>query len=165
MANQIRVRPEKESLDVVLQLTGWLLLGVLLITALYFYLSLPDVVATHFNLKGEADAHGSKISLLLLPVFPILATIGMNWLIRYPYLFNYPVKITEENALRQYTLAIRLIRWLIVVINLLFFLILLSINQAAKTSANKYGAGIIVAATVLPFVPLAIYLIKSAGGK
>lgn len=165
MAKQIRVRPEKESLDIVLLLTGWLLLGVLFFTAICFYLSLPDVVATHFNLNGEADAHGSKISLLLLPVFPVLATIGMNWLIRYPHLFNYPVKITEENALRQYTLAIRLIRWLIVVINLLFFLILLAINQSAKTSANIYGPWIILAAMVLPFVPLVIYLIKSSGKK
>ncbi len=43
-----------------------------LLLTLFLYSSLPDQIAVHFNLSGEADQFGSKIVTLILGVLPLL---------------------------------------------------------------------------------------------
>jgi hypothetical protein len=49
----------------------------------------------------------------------------MTILNRYPYLFNYPIAINSENALRQYTNSTRMIRYLKLSVVTIFTLIVL----------------------------------------
>lgn len=36
--------------------------------ALYLYPTLPEIIPTHFNIKGEADGYGSRGTIFLLPL-------------------------------------------------------------------------------------------------
>lgn len=47
----------------------------------------------------------------MLPVTSAILFPGMSLVNRAPHIFNYPVRITSENALIQYTNAPRLIRY------------------------------------------------------
>ncbi len=125
--------------------------------------SLDSVVATHFNIKGEADAFGSKYSLLLIPLFAFVLTLGLTILNRFPHIFNFPVKITPENVERQYHLATRVIRWMQFSINLLFLLILHFVYRSAVGEKLMSGTSLFIvsASFVLPLLPLAIYLAKA----
>ena len=87
------------------------------------YNSLANTIPTHFGLKGEADGWGSKSVIFLLPVINILLFTGLTILNKYPHKFNYPVKVTEENAILLYNKGTRFLRILKVSVVLLFLLI------------------------------------------
>ena len=82
---------------------------LLLITASNYGL-LPDQVPNHFNWYGQPDSWTGRGSVWILPVVAFLLYGALTIINRFPYTFNYPVKITDENALRQYRIATRLIR-------------------------------------------------------
>lgn len=92
-------------------IAGWLLL---------LYPALPQVVPTHFDASGTADAWGDKSNVLLLvAVFPALS-LGIAWLSTKPRLFNYPVRLTTSNPQRVYREGERMLVWLLVPMAVLF---------------------------------------------
>lgn len=86
---------------------------------------LPESIPVHFNFAGQPDAWGARTDLLLLLGLSALFYVGLTWLTRHPQKLNYPWKITERNAARQYALASSFMRviklqtvWLFAVIAL-----------------------------------------------
>jgi uncharacterized membrane protein len=74
--------------------------------------ALPQIVPSHFDASGRPNAYGSKWWLLLLPTLAVIITAGFAILMRYPHLFNYPVRVTPENALRLYRSGRLLLLWM-----------------------------------------------------
>jgi uncharacterized membrane protein len=73
----------------------------------WHYEALPERVAVHFNMKGEADGWGGKGTLYVVPII-----FGFTWLllaVLSRYLpkehFNYPGKYSEEKSEALYPLA------------------------------------------------------------
>ena len=93
-----RLRPVIQTLGVV----GLLLSVGLVIQAMG---DLPDRIAIHFNLKGEADGWGSKHVLWIIPGIAILIWALLSILERYPHTFNYPIAVTADNSARLYSTA------------------------------------------------------------
>lgn len=97
-----------------LPFTGWenglevlSVMGVLF-TFILVYQSwgiLPDRIPTHFGFTGQPDAWGNKGNLFFLPIGTVAMYLFLTIVSRFPHTFNYPVKITEENAITQYLLA------------------------------------------------------------
>jgi uncharacterized membrane protein len=76
------------------------------------YPALPDRVATHYNLAGQADGWGPKFwTLVMAGVFAVLIE-GTSWLARRPQWFNYPCEITADRAQAAYREAERTMVWL-----------------------------------------------------
>jgi len=98
---------------------------------------LPSRIPAHFNGKGEIDRWGSKWELIILPAIGIVLYAGLAVLSRFPHVYNYPVRITEENAPRQYALARKMIGWL----NLEIVAIFLYIQRMSILSALEDGDG------------------------
>jgi uncharacterized membrane protein len=130
-----------------------------LIVALKAYFTLPETIPVHFNIKGEADGFGNKISILPLPIISIILFAGMTVLNRYPWIFNYPVKITPENVLKQYNSAVRLIRWLKLSLVVVFFLITTGMAYSAHEGSFSLGLWMLPLILVIVNLPLVIYLI------
>lgn len=82
----------------------------------YWYGQLPDTIPIHFGFGGEPDSYGHKATLWILPVVAAVCYSGLTVLARYPHTFNFPARITEVNAERQYANAVRMIRVLNVLI-------------------------------------------------
>ncbi len=112
------------TVDQILELAAGVALICLWGFAIYHYRSLPDTIPIHFNYKGEADNFGSKPTIWLLPGLGTGLFVMMTLVNRIPHQFNYATKITEANAVFQYTLAQRLIRYLKLIIMCLFTFIL-----------------------------------------
>lgn len=70
--------------------------------------ALPPVIPVHFGISGKPDGWGAKPTLWLFPALSAAIYVGLTVLSRFPHTFNYPVPITEENALQQYRLACEL---------------------------------------------------------
>ncbi|MBN2415572.1 DUF1648 domain-containing protein [bacterium] len=88
----------------------------LILSSLYYlnsiWQSLPARIPTHFNASGQADAWGGKESLLLLPVLTIVLYIILTVTGIFVEYGNTPVRITEENAERQYRVLLSMTVWL-----------------------------------------------------
>ncbi|NLP05361.1 DUF1648 domain-containing protein [Candidatus Fermentibacteria bacterium] len=72
----------------------------------------PEEVNTHFGPSGRPDGTGSKYSIIVLPAMALVMWITLGFLIRIPHKFNYAVRITPENAQRQYELGVSMMSWM-----------------------------------------------------
>lgn len=147
--------------DKLVDLLGWLILIALWAITIINYSSLPDTIPTHFNAAGEADGFGTKVSIIALPVIATLLFIGLTVLNRYPQSFNYPTTMTKDNALRQYTLATRMLRYLKLVLVLVFGGIEVMTIQNATGKGAGLGVWFLPLTLVLIFLPLIYFVVKS----
>ena len=60
-----------------------LLIGIPFIYAAYLYPSLPKIIPTHFNIKGEADGFGGKDSIYLGPSIMGIASLFTYFFLTY----------------------------------------------------------------------------------
>ena len=156
-----KITPIPTSTDKLVEALGWLILLVLWGWTITHYSSLPETIPTHFNAAGNADGFGSKVSLIALPVIATLLFIGLTVLNRYPHIFNYPTSITQDNALRQYTLATRILRYLKLVLVLVFGGIEFMTIQNATGKGAGLGVWFLPLTLVLVFLPLIYFVVKS----
>ncbi len=150
------IKPTPAIADYVLEGTSLWLLIAICAYAWLVYNSLPETIPTHFNIQGQVDGYGGKGSVFILPALAILMYTGLSILNRFPHIFNYPVAITSENALRQYTLATRLIRIIKTSVMVVFSLILI-----LTTRQNLFGihSGLLIPVIlILMFAPIVYYL-------
>jgi uncharacterized membrane protein len=106
--------------------TDWVFEGIgllgIILTVTYVianYSNLPDTLPSHYNLAGQPDGFGGKAILFGLLSIAIATYLIMTIGVRFPHMFNYPFKITDENAERQYknmSMMIRILKTLVVVI-------------------------------------------------
>ena len=156
-----RLRPHPTTSDLLVEFVGWGLLIGLWGYALGRYGALPERIPTHFNAAGEADAFGGKQSLWALPVVAAVLFVGLSVLNRFPHLFNYLQPITQENALRQYTIGTRLIRLLKLVLAGVFFALLHRTVQTAQGDTQGLGTGFLPLVLALVYLPLGYSVYRS----
>ena len=96
--------------DIVLELIAFLATLAQVALPVSFYDLLPDEIPRHYNAFGEPDAWAGKAIIWTLPAIGLFLYISLTILNRYPHIFNYPAKVTSENAARMYFSATRLIR-------------------------------------------------------
>jgi uncharacterized membrane protein len=103
---------------------SWVLLGVMIIVAFIFYQRLPEEIPRHFNAKGEVDAYGSKDLIWFLLGAFIFMNVMLYFTIQYPRFINFPVKVTPQNAQKQYYNVVDMTMILNVLINIIGLVIL-----------------------------------------
>ncbi|MDP1623848.1 MAG: DUF1648 domain-containing protein [Bacteroidales bacterium] len=160
-ANRPVIKPEMAPLDWLLEGAALLGLMVLFGFVIYHFQRLPETIPSHFNSAGQPDDYSSKSSIWMLPGVAIFVYVLLGLFMLIPNQFNYPVKINPANARRQYTMAIRLVRYLKAAIIWLFFYISsISVRVAAKEDS---GLGLWFLPIVLGgiFLPLIVYFIMA----
>jgi uncharacterized membrane protein len=160
MAMEQRPKPKIEltSADLVIEVAGWLMVALLWVATFWDYSGLPDQIPVHFGASGKADSFGNKTNLLMLPILGTVMYIGLTLLTRIPHVFNYPAKITPENALRQYTNAIRMIRVLKFIVVLVFTLIVLGTLRTVSGKSDGLGAWFLPLTILLFVIPFVFYI-------
>jgi len=86
----------------------------------------------------------------LLPCITVVMFTGLSIINYFPFTFNFPVNITEENAPRLYRHAMRSIRILNLLLVLLFFY--LTWQTIALAGGKSSGLGFL-------FLPVSIFVI------
>ncbi len=164
------IRPPRSAAE-----TFWLALAVIGLVALlaltaYWWPALPATIPTHYGLNGKPNAFGSKDSFLFLPVLLIIMTAGFALLARYPWIYNYPIVITAENAERQYQRGRMLLRAVNAVTALVFVAIQWQTTQMARGAATALlpsgDTSILIAAVLLiPIAAIALIVWWSASSQ
>ena len=125
METRPKIKLTLSPLDNKLELTSKIFLIVMWGLTLYTFLKLPTTIPTHFNASGQADGYGNKVTLIILPILATIIYLGLTQLNKFPHIFNYMTKITEDNAQKQYTIATRMYRFLKLSILVIFSSIIL----------------------------------------
>lgn len=148
--------------DTTAEVLSLFFLAATLIIVSAGYGSLPDSIPLHFNFSGQADSMGGKINIFILPVISFAMYLLLTLIQRVPHSFNYPVKITEENASFQYHLAVKMLRYLKLLIILEFGLITAGMVTGKYNSYLNpiYSTLVLLSCTA---VLITGYLIKAAG--
>jgi uncharacterized membrane protein len=164
-ADRPKIKPEFGPVDWLLE--GMALIGLLFFIGyfIYHYPHLPETIPGHFNAAGEVDGYSSKSSVWTLAGMAIFVYGLLTFLSFIPNRFNFLVKITPANALRQYTMATRLIRYLKLVIVLLFTYIFYSTVRSVGIGSDGTGIWFMPVFLCMVFVPVVIYSIISSRKK
>ena len=155
------VKPEMTPIDWMLEALALLALMILLGFVIYHYPKLPEIIPSHFNKAGMPDEYSSKSSFWFMPGIAIFVYTLMSLVALVPHQFNFPVKITLANALKQYTMALRFIRYLKAVIIWLFFYISFATIRVATSEVSGLGLWFLPVFLGFIFIPLVFYVIKS----
>ncbi len=148
--------------DKLLELLGWGAVISIWVIVLIYYPDLPDNIPTHYNGRGVVDAVGDKASIFTLPTVATLLFIGLTILHKFPHRYNYLVTITPDNARQQYTLATRMLRYLKLVIVIIFGLIERQTIRNALAETNGLGRWFLPFTLGLIFIPILYYAVKSS---
>ena len=160
MEKRPKIKLELTVIDKAIEIIGWFSIVVIWFFIIINYNKLPDIIPIHFNAYGEADNFGWKIDILTLPIIASILFVGLTLLNRYPYIFNYPTDITEENAQRQYTIATRMIRYLNLIIVLIFGYIAFTTIQNAKGQVDGLGIWFLPLSLGIVFIPMIYAIVK-----
>ena len=160
-----KIKVTLSSLDKTLESAGVVCLLFVWMLTIYALFKLPHTIPSHFNASGEADGTGSRNTLLLLPVIGTIVYLALTQLNKYPWVFNYMTKITTGNALQQYSVATRMIRFLKLSLLVIFTIITLFIYLTAMGIAKGIGAWFMPSALILIIAPSIFLIIKSVKAK
>lgn len=122
-----------------LQILSVILLLTMAVLTAFSMVRLPAAIPTHFGAGGHADSWGGKSSLLFVPILSLVLYAGTTVLERFPWICNFPVEITEENAAGQYKLARLLFEWLKLIIISVFLYIQWQTVQTARGLSTGLG--------------------------
>jgi len=158
MEERPKIKLELTTADKTFEIIGWLLVISVWGLTITNYANLPETIPTHYNAAGQADRFGGKATILTLPLIATVLFVGLTILNKFPHIFNYPTNITQDNALRQY--ATRMIRYLKLIIVVIFGLIEFKTIQNANGQADGLGIWFLPMTLGLIFIPLIYFVVK-----
>jgi uncharacterized membrane protein len=141
------------------------MLIVLWCLALYMFINAPEKVPMHFNVKGEVDRYGDKITLFLLPLIGTIIFIGLHYLAKVPYIYNYPYTITEKNFKNAYQSASSMMHILKFLIVILFCVIQHMIQKATNHEPTTFNTVVLVLILISIVVVPIVYATKAEQKK
>ena len=162
--NRPFLKIEKENIDYFLEYCALIVLIAIWGFTIYHFNKLPDNIATHFDLSGKPNEFGSKYTIWVLPIIITFVYILIYNLNRSPYKFNYLIKITEQNAYKQYKLASRMMRVILFNITIMFAYITFKEIDGAYTKSSAlewWFIPLLLCATIIP----TFYMIIVSGSK
>jgi hypothetical protein len=147
--------PEK-----LLQAGAALMLLAIIALTISSMTALPARIPTHFGFDGSPDGWGGKDALLLLPILSAVFYAGLTALERVPWVYNYPVEITEENAPGQYRVGRLMIEWMKLVVLAIYSYLQWQTTEGAKGLSHGLGAWFLPAAMVAMFGGMGVMIRK-----
>lgn len=165
MEKRPKLRIELTITDKAAELIAALMLIILWAIPLFAYSALPSIIPTHFNFAGEADGYGSRLTIFVLPVIGTFIFALLTILNNYPHIFNFPVQITPKNAMEQYAIATRFIRYFKAVIMGIFAIIVTLTVKGTEGKGHGFWLWTILLMFALIFIPLIRMIKKMRNSK
>ena len=92
-------------------LAAAMVVALIFLTA-WLYAELPESVPSHFDFKGQPTSYGPRWMIWIIPFLTLFVYVLVQWALQYPHYGNYLVRITENNARRQYQNTRWMLRWI-----------------------------------------------------
>ena len=156
---QPKVQVEQSQLDKSIEILTLAAMGAYLVFIFISYAKLPDQIPTHFGPTGEPDGWSSKFSLFMLPFIALAINILLTVMNKHPHTFNYPVKITPENAAFHYEKGRSLLTRIKATIVFMFFYISWRTVAIVEGRASGLGQWFILIILLATFIPIILYFV------
>lgn len=143
-----KIKIEESKLVKQHQRLAFFLLVIHLILVGATYSMLPTHIPSHFNFLGQVDGQGPKVLIWTLPFLSMGIYFLMRLVGRFPETHNYRVKISEENAVEQYTKSMELGAYINMLTTALLLLLSIIVILSSFNSNRNFGT-ILVLAVVL----------------
>jgi uncharacterized membrane protein len=163
--NLPKIRIRRRTFDWVIELMAFIFLAFQIILPFIYYNHLPESIPVHFNGAGQPDGFGSRSTLWILPGTSLFLYLLMTILEAFPYIYNFPVEITPENAVTQYTLATRLIRILKTLLLIIFSFLSYKTIKTATGETPGLGKVFLPVFLLLTFGLIIIYIVRSLNNR
>ncbi|MCC3404578.1 MAG: DUF1648 domain-containing protein [Microcoleus sp. PH2017_10_PVI_O_A] len=147
--------------DLAVELAGAIAILVSILPIVQFWGVLPDRIPIHFGFRGLADAWGDKVMIWMLPAVAAIIFVVLTAVSPYPHTFNYPVRITQENARRQYLLGQSLLVWLKAEVCWLFAFVVRQQILVALGNAQRFSIELVFGIIFLIFATVGVYLVRA----
>ncbi len=154
-----RLKIPYESFDIIIECIPIALLLLMWFYVISEYSQMPEIVASHFNAKGEADGYDNKIIVWLIPSIATVIYLLLFIINRFPHIHNYMVNITEENAYKNYKFSARMLRIINLFITSIMMYVAYLIIETAKGVQIALGNSlllIIIGFSIL--LPIALFI-------
>ncbi len=161
MEEKPRIKLKLNVADIILESFGWLAILAIWGLVISNYSSLPDSIPIHFNAAGSPDKFGGKATLFVLPIMSSILFFGLTFLNKFPEIFNYPIQITQANAPAQYRNITRMIKYLKMIIALIFGFIVFKNIQIAQGVEDGLGIWFTPLSLGFLFIPLVYFIANS----
>ena len=103
--NRPRIEIEPTRLTKGLRIWVYCSLLASLLILLFYYNQLPEKVPIYFNWPSKEQGLARKSILWAAPIILGIISLVLLGLARRPWILNYPTRITEKNAKKQYRTA------------------------------------------------------------
>jgi uncharacterized membrane protein len=160
MENRPKLEIELKPADKAMEAICLAALLALWTGTILFFPDLPDQIPVHFNAAGEADGHGGKAQIFILPFIATILYVGMSIVNQHPHIYNYVTPVTAKNARSLYTFATRLIRTLKLVAVLIFGGIVLMTYHASLKHTKNIGWWFLPLVVAMMILPVVFYVVK-----
>lgn len=128
---------EKDSLMKAAQMIAMLCVIVCWVLALYYYGKFPNSIPIHFDAAGDPNNFGAREIIFLLPMLATILVLGINWLAKYPHVFNYTQKVTEQNASKLYRASMKILYIVSAIVGFILMICVISICGAVFNEGHK----------------------------
>jgi len=125
------------------------------------YANLPDFIPLHYNFAGKVDRFGGRTTIFTLPILTTVLYVGLTLLHLFPQQLKYPSGITKANKELLFITAMRMLRYLKLIIVVLFGYILYADIQYSNGIATGLGVWFLPVTIVVICLPT-IYFIFMA---
>lgn len=129
------------------------------------YIDLPQTIAAHFDAIGNVDRYDNKVFLFIMPSILVITTALLLVLSRFPHTYNYPGKITESNAERQYRLGRQMMLWISLSMVAVFSIVEYLMVVAAKNPQQGPKMWLVAVIVGLTMLPVLFFIIRMATTK
>ncbi len=158
MSTRPKLELEHTVTDKAFEWVGWLTLMLMWLMAFVQYTKLPDTIPIHYDAKGLADGFGENSGILTLPFIATCLFAGLTYLNKFPHIFNYTTTITAENASDQYHASTRTLRYLKLIIVVVFGFIEFKTIQVATGQAEGLGKWFLPLILLLMSLPTVYFI-------
>ncbi len=134
-----KVKVKKDKVDIAIEILTFTLLLFSFLFIGYHYSNLPEQIPAHFGYSGEVNRYDEKSMIWLLPVILSVVCWVIFSLNDYPHLYNYPEKITEENAKKYYKESVKMMRFINLGMAMLSFLVTYETVTIALNNTTRFS--------------------------
>ena len=109
--NRPKITIEKNILDKAIEILTVMLIIISAVIIGIYYNQLPEKLPIHFNWPSkDKNGFGSKDLLWVSPIICGIIGLAIYKLNQYPWIFNYPTEINEQNVRYNYKMSTQMLR-------------------------------------------------------
>ena len=125
------------------------------------YHKLPSEIPMHFNVNGDIDNWGPKWTIFIIWGFGLILYFVNSSLQTIPQKYNYIVKITKENAEKQYKLVLQMMSFLKLELMIIIAYLIWVVVQNSQGTMDQLNIFVMVGFVICLFSTLIVYMIRS----